>query len=118
MPFGQIAANFFQFINSRDFDRMGSLLTEETMFYFPKTQPLLGKGRILKFFQVLFRQYPELTFEVRDTVAQGNKVAVHWKNQGVSRKNEIYENEGVTLFEFEGGKVSLMNDFFKDTDKF
>jgi ketosteroid isomerase-like protein len=118
MPVGRIAAEFYDVLNSRDLDRMGSLLTEEARFYFPKTQPLIGKARILRFFQILFRQFPKLTFEVEETIAQANRGVVHWKNWGANRKEEPYENEGVTLFEFEGEKVSMISDFFKDTEKF
>ena len=86
--------------------------------YFPKTQPLLGKQRISRFFKVLFRQYPELSFEVLRTIAQGSKAAVHWKNRGISRRQEPYENEGVTILEMEGNKIRFITDFFKDTEKF
>lgn len=109
---------FFEFLSAHDLGQMSVFLREDARLFFPKTQPLIGKERILKFFQVLFRQFPELTFTVEHTIAQGDKVAAHWKNRGINRKNEPYENEGVTLFFFEDGQVSLMSDFFKDTGRF
>jgi ketosteroid isomerase-like protein len=111
-------ADFFEFFNRRDLDRMKSLLAEKARFYFPKTQPLLGLDRILKFLRLLFRQYPELTFTLHRTIVQGNQGAVHWTNRGKNRRGELYENEGVTLLEFEGEKISFISDFFKDTEKF
>ena len=117
-PNGRLAAEFFKRMNSRMIDDMVGLLKEDTRFLFPKTQPLVGKARIVKFFQILFRQYPELHFEIQGIIAEGDRVAVHWSNQGVSRKQERYENEGVTWFEFEDGKITLISDFFKDTGKF
>ncbi len=117
-PNSMLAAEFFKRMNSRVIDDMVGLLKEDTRFFFPKTQPLVGKERIVKFFQVLFRQYPELHFEVRGMIAEGERVVVHWTNQGISRKHEPYENEGVTWFEFEHGKITLISDFFKDTGKF
>jgi ketosteroid isomerase-like protein len=109
---------FFELFSSQGLDQMADFLTEDACLFFPKTQPLVGKEKILKFFQILFRQYPELTFTVEHIIAQQDKVAVHWRNKGVTRKKEPYENEGVTLFFFEEGLVSLMSDFFKDTGKF
>jgi ketosteroid isomerase-like protein len=97
---------------------MADLLAEDARLFFPKTQPLVGREKVLKFFQILFRQYPELAFTVELTIAQQGKVAAHWRNKEVTRKNEPYENEGVTLFFFEDGLVTLMSDFFKDTGKF
>ena len=56
---------------------MKALLQEDARLYFPKTQPLLGLDRILKFLHLLFRQYPELTFTLHRTIVQGNRGAVH-----------------------------------------
>jgi ketosteroid isomerase-like protein len=115
---GSTVTRFFEFFSTHNLEQMANFLREDARLFFPKTQPLVGKERILKFFQILFRQYPELTFTIEHTIAQQEKVAVHWRNRGTTRKNEPYENEGVTLFFFEDGLVSLMSDFFKDTGKF
>ncbi len=109
---------FFEYLSTQSLGQMANFLKEDARLFFPKTQPLIGKERILKFFQILFRRYPELTFTVEHTIAQQDKVAAHWTNRGINKKNEPYENEGVTLFFFEEGLVSLMSDFFKDTGKF
>ncbi len=109
---------FFELLSAQKLEPMAEFLTEDARLFFPKTQPLTGSEKILKFFQILFRQYPQLIFVVEHTIAQENKVAAHWRNKGITRKNEPYENEGVTLFFFEGERVSWMSDFFKDTGKF
>jgi ketosteroid isomerase-like protein len=114
----KLIADFFTFFNSRDLDRLRPLLTETAQFYFPKTQPLLSPDRILKFLHVLFRQYPELVFTVQQTIVQDDRAAVHWTNRGKNRRGEPYENEGLTLLEFEAGKIAFISDFFKDTGKF
>jgi ketosteroid isomerase-like protein len=115
---GSKVAQFFKFLSSQNLGQMANYLKEDASLFFPKTQPLIGKERILKFFQILFRQYPELTFTVEHIITQQDKVAAHWRNRGTNRKNEPYENEGVTLFFFEDELVSQMSDFFKDTGKF
>jgi ketosteroid isomerase-like protein len=111
-------ADFFAFFNSRDLEKMRGLLRPEARLYFPKTQPLLGTDRILKFLHLLFRQYPELVFTLHRTITQENRAAVHWTNRGKNRRGEPYENEGVTLLEFEDGQITFISDFFKDTGKF
>ncbi|MHC1741553.1 MAG: nuclear transport factor 2 family protein [Syntrophobacteraceae bacterium] len=116
--FSSKVTRFFEHFSAQSLGRMADFLKEDARLFFPKTQPLIGKERILKFFQILFRQYPELTFTIEHTIAQQDKVAVHWKNKGVTRKNVPYENEGVTLFFFEDEQISFMSDFFKDTGKF
>ena len=118
MPTEQTITHFFELLTTRHLEQMEDLLSEDARLHFPKTQPLIGRDRILKFFQVLFRQYPELSFEVQRIIIQGDQAAAHWINRGVSRKKEPYANEGVTLFEFHSEKIRFMSDFFKDTGKF
>jgi ketosteroid isomerase-like protein len=109
---------FFQAVNERDLGHMGDRLDSDAEFHFPKTQPLIGKDRILRFFKILFRQFPELTFKVQRVIVQEQQAAVHWTNRGVGRDKTPYENEGVTILVWEGEKIRFMSDFFKDTGKF
>ncbi len=118
MPTDQTVKTFFEVFNKRDMGGMADLLDEDAELYFPKTQPLIGKERILKFLNILFRQYPELTFDIQRTVCEGSKAAVHWTNKGRSRKNEPYRNEGATILEIADDKITFISDFFKDTEKF
>ena len=111
-------SKFFEVFNARNLEEMGNLLNPEAELYFPKTQPLIGKDRVLKFLKLLFRQYPELSFTVVRVICQGNQAAVHWTNRGKNRRQETYENEGATILEFEAGKINWISDFFKDTEKF
>ena len=118
MPKEDFIRLFFQLINERDLDRFEDILKEDAAFYFPKTRPLLGRDRVTRFFQILFRQYPELEFRVLKTIIQDTWAAVHWKNQGKNRQGQPYENEGITLLEMEGERIRFISDFFKDTEKF
>jgi len=113
----QTFLKFFQVLNDRDLVEADNLLTAETQFFFPKTEPMVGKAHILKFLKVFFRQMPQLTFTVVKVIRQGERAAVHWTNRGTNRRKEPYENEGVTLLELEKGKIVLISDFFKDTEK-
>jgi ketosteroid isomerase-like protein len=109
---------FYEAISNRNSEFLEILFAETAEFYFPKTQPLLGKERIMKFLHLLWKQYPVLVFDVKHMIIQGNKASAHWTNKGVNRKKQPYENEGVTLFEWEGDTITYISDFFKDTEKF
>jgi ketosteroid isomerase-like protein len=114
----EIIEVFFEVFNNRDMKKMGNLLNSDAEFFFPKTQPLIGKERILKFLKILFRQYPQLSFTIQRVIQQGERAAVHWTNQGLTRRDEPYENEGVTILEMKNGKITYISDFFKNTEKF
>ena len=113
-----IASLFFDLLNKRDMAAFENLLAENVKFYFPKTKPLLGKERVMRFFNILLKRFPKLEFKVEGNVVQGPKAVVHWTNQGVRKDQEPYNNEGATWLEMEDGKVALISDFFKDTGKF
>ena len=110
--------DFFDAVNARDIDKMEQALDTDATFLFPKTAPLVGRERIVRFFRILFRQYPELLFDIQRIIGEGGWFAVHWTNRGTSRKKEPYQNEGVTLLEMEGAQIRFMSDFFKNTEKF
>lgn len=109
---------FFSLLSTQDLKQMEPLLYSDARLYFPKTQPLVGRDRILRFFKILFRQYPTLSFNIQRIIRQKHFAAVHWTNQGISRRGEPYQNEGMTLMEITRGKISFISDFFKDTEKF
>jgi ketosteroid isomerase-like protein len=108
---------FFQVLNERDLVEANNLLASQAELFFPKTQPMVGKDRILKFLKIFFRQYPELIFTVERVIRQKDQAAVHWTNRGTNRRREPYENEGVTILEMEKGKIVYISDFFKNTEK-
>ena len=72
----QLIYRFFDVFNHRDPKQMSELLTPDAELCFPKTEPLLGKERIFKFLNILFRQYPVLTFTVERVILQQNQAAV------------------------------------------
>lgn len=112
----QLIYRFFDVFNHRDPKKMDELLNTGAELYFPKTQPLIGKERIFKFLNILFRQYPVLTFTIERVILQDNQAAVHWTNRGQDRRQTPYQNEGVTLLEIQDGKISFISDFFKNTE--
>ena len=118
MPGKKLIHRFFEVFNQHDIKKLEDLLTPNAELYFPKTQPLIGKERILKFLSVLYRQYPELVFKIHRVIIEDDQAAVHWTNLGKNRCQEHYQNEGVTIIEFAGEKINFISDFFKDTEKF
>lgn len=114
----EMIEEFYDLLSTQDLAGLEAALIPEAVLLFPKTQPLNCREKILKFFRLLFRQYPQLTFKVRRSVIQDGWAAVHWTNDGFTRKKEAYCNEGVTLIEFQEGKVSFLSDFFKNTEVF
>jgi ketosteroid isomerase-like protein len=49
----EVVSYFFDLVNARDLEKLEALLMENSEFYFPKTNPMLGKNRIIRFFKIL-----------------------------------------------------------------
>jgi len=47
MPSESFIREFFEVFKQRNLDKMEDLFSPDAEFYFPKTQPLIGKNRIL-----------------------------------------------------------------------
>jgi len=109
---------FFHSVNERDLDRMAEVLNDAVELQFPKAEPFKGKKKVLSFFKILFRQFPELGFIIQHIIIEEAKASVHWVNRGVFRDGSIYENEGVTLFEAKGNEFLRISEFLKNTENF
>lgn len=64
-----------------------------------------GKNQILRFLNILLHRFPTLGFEGVREIIQENKAAIHWKNRGLKRNHEPYDNEGVTIIETEEDRI-------------
>ena len=53
MPDENTVTYFFSLLSSQDLEQMKPLLHSDARLYFPKTQPLAGRDRILCFFKIL-----------------------------------------------------------------
>jgi ketosteroid isomerase-like protein len=115
MPTESTARNIFKAMNERDFDWFESHVTEHIGFDFPGTARAEGKRRTLLLLKSILRKYPELVFTVEEVIASDDRASVVWHNKGKSLSGEDYQNRGMTLVHFQGDKISLLSDYFKDT---
>jgi ketosteroid isomerase-like protein len=111
----EIAVGIFHAINKRDFTEFAEYITEDLVFDFPGVDPIQGSKRVILFFNILFRKYKSLSFNVMDAMVDDEKACVKWNNSGELKDGTPYANNGVTWFQFSHGKISHMSDYFKDT---
>ena len=118
---GNVASNIaklFAAINGRNLPDLGDLCADDVVFRFPKTAPLEGRERVVRFMNVLLRRFPTLQFTVGRIAEGADRGAAEWTNSGADRSGTPYANEGVTFFEFRNGQIVYMSDTFKDTSLF
>jgi len=108
----------FEAMNSRELDPLEAILDGEAEFHFPGTEPLRGPRSIARFIKILLRRFPKLAFTTGWVVAEAERAAVEWTNEGEDRKGAPYRNAGVTVLELREGRIVYMSDTFKDTGAF
>ncbi len=110
----QKALSVFEMMNNKDFADT-SFFAEDVIFNFPGLGDVTGKRRVIVAIKAILRNYKYLKFNVLDLIEEGNKLCAVWTNEGESHKDGKYSNRGITLFEFEDGKIKYISDYFKDT---
>lgn len=111
----EISKLVFESINKRDFIKFESIVNEDIIFDFPGVDQMKGIKKVILFFNILFRKYKALHFEIIDIIVDEDKTCVKWNNKGEEKDGTLYSNSGLTWFYFKNGKVSFMSDYFKDT---
>jgi len=111
----EIAVGIFSAINKRDFTEFESYINDDLTFNFPGVDEMKGAKRVILFFNILFRKYNSLNFNINDVIEQDNKACVMWNNEGEEKDGTNYKNTGLTWFVFTDSKISFMSDYFKDT---
>ncbi|MBN2892916.1 MAG: nuclear transport factor 2 family protein [Bacteroidales bacterium] len=111
----EIAKLVFEAMNKRDLSLIENHLSDNVNFDFPGVERISGKRKVLVFMKMLLRKYSELQFAVNDAFREENKVCLVWTNIGQLTNGNLYNNSGVTVFNFEAEKIIFLSDYFKDT---
>lgn len=111
----EMAEGVFHTLNSRDFTAFEKSITDEVSLDFPGVSTMEGSRRTLLLMKSILRKYPKLHFTVSETIADADRACSVWTNKGEDINGNPYENRGITLFHFSGGKITFISDYFKDT---
>ncbi len=111
----KLAKLVFDCFNVRDFAQVQPFVAPDIVFNFPGVGDILGDRKSLFFMKMLLRKYPVLEFDISEIIVEGEKAVTVWTNKGKNIKGEEYSNSGMTLFNFNGGMISFISDYFKNT---
>lgn len=82
MPAPDAAQRYFQALTDRDLDEAVACWAPGGVDRFVGEQELTAPGGVHEYFARLFDAFPDLSFEVLDTTAEGNRTAVRWRARG------------------------------------
>jgi ketosteroid isomerase-like protein len=118
------AAANFQKLGRGEWRETTASIADDVTHTFPGDHPLGGtrasRAAMERWFERLFRLFPEIHFEVKRVVARGwpwdTSVAVEWADRGTAADGEAYENEGAHWIRLRWGKAVYIHAYL-DTQR-
>ncbi|MGE5222244.1 MAG: ester cyclase [Omnitrophica WOR_2 bacterium] len=92
----KIVRQLFDDLNSHDLDAGDRLMSNNVMTETPGSQGPMDKARNRLYEKQFIDAFPDLHFDVRDVIAQGDKVSVTWRVKG-THKGPLLSPKGDTL---------------------
>ncbi len=115
----QIVRRVFEYFNSHNPDAADQYLTDDVRVEASGAQGVLNKDQNRTYNRQFFDAFPDLHFDVKDIVAQGDRVATSWVVRGTHTAPLTMPNgdslpptnrkitvPGSTFIEFHGNKVT------------
>ena len=114
----QVVSGFINALASGNIDVLNSTLADDATWWLPGSLPVSGthQGKKGIFEGFLAKAAPlfhpgSLAIEVRNTIAEGNCVAVEWVARGKTTKGKTYENYYHIMFEVKDGKIQAVREY-------
>lgn len=106
---------------SHNMDQLLSVFTDDVTYEdTPLGSTFRGKGELRAFAQGFFNAFPDLKAVITSTVVSGNRAASEWRFigtqagdlAGIPASNKQMDLRGVSIYEFEGGKIKRKIDYW------
>jgi steroid delta-isomerase-like uncharacterized protein len=116
-----VATEYFAALARRDVEAMAALWAPDGEEHIASQVDTVGPGGVRAYFTELFTAFPDFALTVQTTVAQDDKVAVHWTATatmtgplwGLEPTGAHVETEGIDLLHVRDGKI-VRNDAVPD----
>ena len=114
----QVVWEFIDALSSGNLKALDAALADDATWWLPGSLPVSGTHRGKKgiFEGFLAKAAPlfqpgTLAIETRNSIAEGDCVAVEWIARGKSAKGKAYENYYHVMFEVKNGKIQTVREY-------
>jgi ketosteroid isomerase-like protein len=119
----EVVSTYFDALSRRDLDAMAACWAPDGEEHIAGQVDAVGPAGVRAYFGEIFSAFPDFALTVRQTVAEGDKVAVHWSAtgtfagpaayQGIEATGARIDLEGLDLLRVADGLI-VRNDAFAD----
>jgi steroid delta-isomerase-like uncharacterized protein len=115
----------FDGFNNHNADATVQYLADNVRSELPGAPDVLSKDKVREYNRAYIDAFPDLHFDIKDIVAQGDKVAVAWEAKGTHKAplqtqmggaipatNKVVRITGGNLFELRGGLIVRQHAYF------
>src|SRR3954468_14467862 len=109
----QVVKGYFDALSRRDVEAMATLWAPDGREHIASQVDAVGPHGVREYFTELFTAFPDFALTVETTVAQDDKVAVHWKATatmtgplwGLDPTGAHVDFEGIDLLRVDGDRI-------------
>ena len=116
----QLVRTFFLHLNRGDMSAIAECYADDGYCLTMGNTLISGKSTKAQVIQLggdIFKVFPNgLRFSVDDMTAEGDRVAVEARSEGLHASGKMYSNQYHFLFQFRDGKVMLLKEYM-DTER-
>jgi hydroxyacylglutathione hydrolase len=121
MTAAHVVTDYFAALSRRDVEAMAAFWAPDGQEHIASQVDAVGPSGVREYFTELFTAFPDFALKVQTTVAEGDKVAVHWKAtatmtgplMGVDPTGAHIDIEGIDLLTVQDGLI-VRNDAVPD----
>jgi steroid delta-isomerase-like uncharacterized protein len=122
----EVARKYFEAVAVSDVEAMSKFWAPDVLERIAPVGDLRGPDECREFFTGLFAAFPDMKFEVLDTVCEGDRAVVRWRSigtfcgapfQNIDPTGARLDLEGMDLLTIEGGLIKR-NDAYYDGTQF
>ncbi len=89
------------------------MLCEDASIDYPGARQVRGRAAVAVFLRRLMMRFDRLAFSVVETISQGERICIVWRNEGALVTGEPFENRGATIVHLQNGRIVALSDYFK-----
>ena len=89
--------------NQQNLDALSEVFTADMVYHRPGRDDMVGRNSFREFGEALLSNFPDIQFEAKALLAEGDYVALHWAFHATGKGVKM---EGIDVYRMSGGQIA------------